>query len=840
MDSELSIILDLASPVRSFRLFAIEQAIREGASPEIFAALQTCLIEEKDEECRILLAHAISEVQRRLEGRGSLDGTGSIDPKSFFDRFTAQSTSGDRLQMLARLSSRSAPELVSTAVTLLDFETNPVVMAALIKTFAGAWPSDKLDLIVTRLTAPNLCLRLAALETLIQRAPDMVVRHLPALLTSSEPRESALAIRGLAAIDLDEALAHLENLLLSTDSARKQVGLQNCLFLPFERVKSLLFKFFASESDPALLERAGWLFEINPDPESPFHLYEVAEMAPPEKAAIVKNIISGACRVIEKSGLLGDGFRAYMAKLQSWIFRRSATRFVHECVGRLAGESDPGAELETSIRKSLEKNHIRAIFEEAVKWPISERARRRISELLEKSSSIDSTSLGQTQAPASKESPGADSTFAGTEATHRENVAPTASTSFPSDQYSAGSSPANAAVDVFSRRATSTDLPPELSLEDTIRRVAAWQPEQRDQVAQHLTRIIKDQSSSVALASTALRAASRIECDGLVEAANFWLNKTDPNSVSAALEYLSHFDADRLFPLLGKYLQSPHPRVKTGALKILKRFDPPQAVSMLRAMMNAKNPEQQAFAFGCMIHVDFSLLRDLLATFLETHPDTSHLRSILCLFHANPDPENLYILYRLEQILPGSEAGPLLREVRTETGRLLQSMGVLDESRLASLEAEFAARLVREQEKSKVPPAPYTVQALRQQEEDAGRLFPVLRELVQRLWFFPVAAAIAMVAWLWLSPPEEPSTTRVKSGGLLALPTDIRGSVIEVRSKAREIVLLSDDGVTVILDIPRLPSWSPKPGDTIKATITPYRLLGENIISARLNAVEPL
>ncbi|MFZ2958438.1 MAG: HEAT repeat domain-containing protein [Candidatus Ozemobacteraceae bacterium] len=852
MDSELSITLDLANPVRSFRLFAIEQAIREGASPEILAAIQKQLLDEKDDECKILLNHARVEVQRRLEGQGNGSAGPAFDPASFFERFS-QATIPERLQMLARLSPRVLSDLGQTAVKLLENEENPVVAAGLIKTFSRAWPSEHFSRIASQLSASHLTLRLAAMEMLLQRAPDMLVQDLPALLISRDPRERALAIRGLAAIDFDEALAHLEALLLSNDPARKQAGLQNCIFLPFERVKPLLFKFFASESDPALLERAGWLFEINPDPEVPFHLYEIAELARPEKAAIVKKILSGACRVVEKTELLGDGFKAYIAKLQNWIFRRSATRFVHECAGRLAGETDPGPEFEASIRKNLEKAHIRGIFEEALTWPIPERARQRMAILLEKAKSFspegkrppapsgsnaEKPSRGNQFSPPPAANTHQDMAARGTltvstvplapPPSRRSAIAPAKLPALPATSSGSGDTVSPGAADLFEN----------LSGDDKIRRVAAWQPEERDLVAVHLAAIVKNPSSSPDLAATALRTAARIESEGLVEAAGQWLRNADPNPVSAALEYLARFDAERIFPMLGKFLQSPHPRVKTGALKILKRFDPPQAASMLKAMLSKKSLENQTFALGCMIHVDFSLVRDHLAAYLEANPGTPHFESALCLFQANPDPENLYILYRLEKKLPGPEAALRLRAVREETIRLVRTMGLVPVEKIAQLESGFADRFKREQEKSKAPPAAYTIRVLREKEEAREGVSAFLRELVRRYWFVPVTAAVLVGLWMYFFPAVEIASKPIKPGGLLAIPVDIRGTVVEIRSKRDELVILTDDGVTVILPIPRGPAWRPRLGNAVKATVTPIRLIGEKVIAARTPRIE--
>lgn len=85
----------------------------------------------------------------------------------------------------------------------------------------------------------------------------MLIDDLPELLNSKDPQIKALAIEGLAKIDKEEALKHLQALLLSADLSDRLAGIQNCPFLPFEMVKPVLLKYFAAENHPELLIRAG-------------------------------------------------------------------------------------------------------------------------------------------------------------------------------------------------------------------------------------------------------------------------------------------------------------------------------------------------------------------------------------------------------------------------------------------------------------------------------------------------------------------------------------------------------------------------------------------------------
>ena len=69
MNSERDLLNELDAPVRSFRLFAIEQIIQSGSTSEVLQALQARLPGEDDQECRIMLEHAITMVRSRVEGK---------------------------------------------------------------------------------------------------------------------------------------------------------------------------------------------------------------------------------------------------------------------------------------------------------------------------------------------------------------------------------------------------------------------------------------------------------------------------------------------------------------------------------------------------------------------------------------------------------------------------------------------------------------------------------------------------------------------------------------------------------------------------------------------------
>ena len=63
------LILDnLRIPIKSFRIFALEEIIKSGGNPEILSALKEIQATEDDQDCSILISNAIEAVSARLNG----------------------------------------------------------------------------------------------------------------------------------------------------------------------------------------------------------------------------------------------------------------------------------------------------------------------------------------------------------------------------------------------------------------------------------------------------------------------------------------------------------------------------------------------------------------------------------------------------------------------------------------------------------------------------------------------------------------------------------------------------------------------------------------------------
>ncbi len=733
---------ELESPVRSARLLALQKAFFEGNSEEVLTALELRDLLEDDDECRLLLKQAIQAVRRRL-GKVVAELQPAFDPAALHHRYQAAG-SADRLLLLEDLDSRQRSALASRALDWFTHEREPALQAALIRMFGEFWPAGRLDLIVARIHDPSLSVRLAALGVLVKRAPHLIAADLEALAGADDPGVRALAIRGLFALEPSRGLASLSGMLLSPDPAQRRTALNVCLALPFEQVKPLVLQFIALESDTELILHAGRSFQLNPDVDSPYRLWEIAEESSPAKSAVVRRVLQGVCEAISTSNLLGEErkFHEYYQQLQEWIYRKAAGRFVQDCINRLTQEEEGGEtpELAAAVRKHMRFAPVRAAFEEALGWPLAEPLRDRLRGWLRETAdpATEGADPSLSPPPPSPTGPAAEPPPGSGEPT---GSAQKSVTSRPGDPAPSGSTPGPiptaipeeesapahlAATSPEPEEGTPSSTPHDASRggpgdsrptppgksppgpplgqgapaptpppareahpaasgrepENALfAQVAGWDRRDLPQARPVLQKALDDPALSDRARILLIRTALRLGARDFAGAARGWLKHSNEAVVAAAIEYLAFADPDGLFALIGQFFRNPAQRVVSAAIKALRQADQAQAVSYLSAMLRDRQPTVQKMALGCLVYVDFALIREPLAAFMAGTRSRELLEAALCLFLANPEPENLPLLDEVSRALP-AELGTLLREVRRKTETLLARFG-----RVASPEA---------------------------------------------------------------------------------------------------------------------------------------------------------
>lgn len=821
-----NLIDDLKAPIKSFRIFALEEAIRSGKTPEVLAALEEIRLTEDDGECLMLVEHAINAVKERLLG----DSAPHAEiPKQQQKFLTAWENSDDtqKMRVLSEMPARIPKDLRGLGPRLLEKEKSSVLCARLIRVFCRGWPKEEFSAITDCIRSDSLTLKLAALKTTVHMKPELLLEDLPQLLNSKDPQIKALAIRGLAKIDKEEALNHLQALLLSPEISDRLAGIQNCLFLPFDMVKPVLLKYCAAENHPELLIRAGWILEMNPDVQVPFKLFEIAERSPAKKSELVKKILNEAVKLLEKSGILGDQFTAYTRKLQAWVYRRNALRLAKQVVARL-DEETISQELDQTLRNSLKQPVIVEAFQEALNWPISETAKSRLLAYMKSSVAEAAEKLELSQAP---EDHAAD--------THEQKIKTTPVVDADADA-SRESEPSEPSKTIADTRKLS-----ELSRSEQIKAFAGLSAEEYPEHESCFRLIVGSRDYDAETKTAAFNCLTRLKIGGYEDVSVKILNNPNVALATAAVQYLGQVDPEAIFPYLGHCLNVADVRMKSAALGILKNFDFNQALSSLNAMLNSYDPQQQRMALECMDQFDFGLIRDQLTEYLQRADDEKLVEYGLCHFAANPSSDNAYSLYKIEQAHAGSLAEKIKKLRKACGGTEADAAGVGAVPGAQADESELKERLAKEKEQKKKQRPAYAYKSPAEHEKlgvietfsALGKMFKALASS-KGSW---IALLISIVLGSGIYILFVPSSQAEKSatGSAIVADKHVReGTVTEVSGRAIEFK--STEGEVFILhpgsDGYRIPSK----GLRLRVSLVPYRQTPDKRFLARIRAMRQI
>lgn len=795
LKEQQNILDNLRVPIKSFRIFALEEVIRTGNSSEILHVLEEISLFEDDPECKLLISHAILAVKERMAGSQKVQGE-VVDSATFLTNW-AGSDDNMRMHTLSNLPARLPKDIRALGPNLLE-KSSPVVAARVIRAFGRNWPEDKLSLISEKLHSESLILKLAALRTMVHVNPEQLLPDLPVLLASNDPEIKALAIRGLTKIDKEEALNHLQALLLSPTKTERLAGIQNCTFLPFDMVKPLLLKYFAAEVDSELLTKAGWIIEMNPDVEVPFNLFEIAERSPAKKAQLVRQVLNDAVKLLEKSGILGDKFAAYTKKLQSWVNKRNALRYVKQIVARL-DTNKVAPEIDNNITVAIKQPIVVEAFKEALSWPISEVVKSRISAYLG---------------------------ISDTKSEVKEKYEPS--------EKQASSHGGLSQLEAF----------------------ASMTPEKGRERFNQILLVLNHGSSSIELKIAAFNCLTRCRLEGAENIAVKYIRYHDVSLATAAVEYLGIVNPDQVFPYLGHCLKIADVGMKSTALGILKNFDYNQAISSLRTMLYSTDSTQQSMAMECMNQFDFALVRDMLTEFLCLDYPVPLLEAGLLHFAANPSSDNVYSLYKIEQAHKGKiaeqakklrEASPVPTEEMVATPS--DSSDITEEAKLGKnidaevekdkKEAELKERLRAEQEKKKSRKA-YAYISPSENVRTSKQQLIEIKDLVinfvksrQLPLSIAVFVFVAIFFYVLFVPSGSKEKSRATGSAVVAVKETIEGQVNKIIDGV--VYLKAADDRIFILN-PRSDGFNTPPiGSLLRISILPYRITtdGENVAKIR-------
>jgi len=323
-----NLISELSAPVKAFRIFAIESAIRAGNSPELLKTLEARTKIETDDECLMLLKHAIASIKTRLEPQKATTANHHISPEQF-----ARSNATEQFEILRNTSTAALKK--DGGLKSIDFlwksSANAVVKAEVVKRCSKFWPDSLASYLETGLAETSPVLQKACLEAIIIRFPKILQNNFDRLVISPDPIIRATAIRGLARKHPESAAVFLAESLRKGDYYTRLASLRAISVMPFELNRSSMIELLSREKDQRLLEVAEAIFLANPDREVPFRICDVIATTSPDKHHFLLELQKKCCVMLREAELCPD-FGQYLLTLKKYPNRIKARQFVQNCI----------------------------------------------------------------------------------------------------------------------------------------------------------------------------------------------------------------------------------------------------------------------------------------------------------------------------------------------------------------------------------------------------------------------------------------------------------------------------------------------------------------------------
>jgi hypothetical protein len=319
-----NIIQELTAPIKTFRVFAIEKAIKTGNSSKMLDALKAAKKNEQDSECQMLLEHAIKKIEQRL-GLSKIPEPDK-DKEELLENFS-QLKPYEQLDFIRNTGANWLFENENRFSSVYKIIKHPVVMAELVKKCMFNWPTEKIDNLEKFLFSESSVLQLACLEALIYIDPTLLQKHFEKLILGKDPLVRALAIRGLAKTYPESAAEFLKDCLRKGDKYNRIAALRVCSVMPFDLIKSALLELLFRETDKRALNITAAIVLANPDKEIPYRLAEQIAKADKIKHKFLSDLLGKTCEMVKLAHLCED-FRHYFDSVKVHLRRNKARFFV--------------------------------------------------------------------------------------------------------------------------------------------------------------------------------------------------------------------------------------------------------------------------------------------------------------------------------------------------------------------------------------------------------------------------------------------------------------------------------------------------------------------------------
>lgn len=615
MEDIENIISELAAPVKTFRIFAIEKAMKANPSEKLLEALKQAQKQENDPECLMLIDHAIASSQERLlQCHSEKPADKARVTLAEFARLKAD----QQLLMVKKTSSanfktQSAAEGIKK---LVQSSAHDVVRAEIVKKCWQFWPADFVSFLEQNLFSDSSALQLACLEAIISIAPDKLQQNFDKLVISRDPLIRAISIRGLAKKYPKSAAGFLAESIRKGDYFSRLAALRAISVMPFTMNKASLLDLLAHEHDQRLLKIAAAIVLANPDRETPFRLCDIIEKATSTRADFLRDLQKNCCSMVRMAEICPD-FNLYMQTLKRYPNRIKATLFVENCISTYDSTTD------VSTRRELIK-----LLREKCQTP----------EVLEASNNYLKQSA------------------------RHELITQALVPEAPVDKKKAGEATTNT---------QKTDTSGKTETEDLLSRLVRIRTRESKNARATIEEAFRAVKPGTAIMASALRAAIFADDSRWNDKARQMLRNDNEDLIAAALEYLANFDNENFLLQIRLFIKNPSLIVRTALLRSLCRQNPDNARDLLKSMLKDKDAKVREKALGSLIHFEFSSVRELLVDFLEKEKEIELVKASLPFYLTNPILESTYDLRYLARKQPAfatffNETSELLNETLVE------------------------------------------------------------------------------------------------------------------------------------------------------------------------------
>lgn len=605
-----NIIVELSAPVKTFRIFAIENAIKTGASPRLLEELKNCRAREDDPECIMLLEHAIASVSERLaQDTTKKPGAKKVTLAEFSKLDVKQQLQIVKLTGSGTFKNQGAAEGIRN---LIKNSTHDVVKAEIVKKCWAFWPDDFSEFLENGLNSSSITLQHACLEAVINRSPETLQKHFDKLVTSADPVIRATAIRGLAKKYPRNAAIFLAESLRKGDYFARLAALRAVSIMPFNLNRISLLEFIAHEHDQRLLKIAAAIFLANPDREIPFRLADIIERTSSSRADFLRELQTNCCNMIRMAEVCPD-FPSYLKTLKKYPNRLKARNFVESCLTTYSSTEDKATRLELVklLRDKIETPEVAEAVDLALKQ------------------NNDSELLVLALKPAAKD----------------EQI----KTVSPSDKLAE-------AADKQS---------------DILARLIRIRSKDKAKALETIKEAMQMTKAEPAILASAFRAAGFADDDRWTEKAAHTVKSDNEDLVAASIEYLANFANDEFLLHIRKFINSPSLIIRTALLRSLCRQNPEDARELLNSMLLDRDRRVREKAISSLIHFEFSSIREYLFNFLSREKELELIKMAMPFYLVNPLLESTYDLFSLSRqsipaAKPASETLQNLKETLVE------------------------------------------------------------------------------------------------------------------------------------------------------------------------------